>query len=98
MATSFMLGEIDDPPRPLSPDRHRYRTDTGLEALDFLRMGCRQTSAEEARMTAKRYPPVDTIKAARAKEKRQRKMPAEDKTPVEPIIIKSHLRRLERKT
>lgn len=49
-------------------------------------------------MTAKRYPPVDTIKAARAKEKRQRKMPAEDKTPVEPVIIKSHLRRLERKT
>ncbi len=46
-----------------------------------------------------RGPRIDTIKAARAKEKRQRrKPPAEDKTPVEPIITKSHLRRLERKT
>jgi len=49
-------------------------------------------------MTAKRFPPVDTIKAARAKEKRQRRKPAEDDTPVEPVIIKSHYRRLERKT
>ena len=50
-------------------------------------------------MTSKRYPPIDTIKAARAKEKRQRrKPPAEDNTPVEPVIIKSHYRRLERKT
>jgi len=49
-------------------------------------------------MTSKRYPPVDTIKAARAKEKRQRRRPAEDKTSVEPVIIKSPLRRLERKT
>jgi len=49
-------------------------------------------------MTAKRYPPLDTIKAARAKEKRQRRKPPEDKTRVEPVIIKSHYRRLERKT
>jgi hypothetical protein len=44
----------------------------------------------------KRYPPVDTIKAARAKEKRQRRKPAEDDTPVEPIEIKSPSRRYER--
>ena len=44
-----------------------------------------------------RGPKIDSVKAARAKEKRQRKMPAEDKTPVEPVILKSHLRRLERK-
>jgi len=49
-------------------------------------------------MTVKRYLPQNSEKAARDKEKRQRrKPPAEDKTPVEPIIIKSHLRRLERK-
>jgi hypothetical protein len=44
-----------------------------------------------------RGPKIDSLKAARAKEKRQRRKPAEDKTPVEPIITKSHLRRLERK-
>jgi len=44
-----------------------------------------------------RGPKIDSLKAARAKEKRQRKMPAEDKARVEPIITKSHLRRLERK-
>jgi len=32
-----------------------------------------------------------------SKRKPRRKPPAEDKTPVEPIIIKSPLRRLERK-
>lgn len=48
-------------------------------------------------MTAKRYPPVDTIKAARAKEKRQRrKPPAEDNNPVRPILTKSPSRRYER--
>lgn len=47
-------------------------------------------------MTAKRYPPVDTIKAARAKEKRQRRKPAEDRTRVEPVVIKSPSRRYER--
>ena len=44
-----------------------------------------------------RGPKIDSLKAARAKEKRQRKMPAEDKKQVEPVILKSHLRRLERK-
>ena len=43
-----------------------------------------------------RGPKIDSVKAARAKEKRQRKMPAEDKTPVEPIILKSPSRRYER--
>jgi len=43
-----------------------------------------------------RGPKINSLKAARAKEKRQRKMPAEDKTPVEPVIIKSPSRRYER--
>ena len=47
-------------------------------------------------MSAKRYPPVDSLKAARAKEKRRKPL-AEDRTTVRPIIIKSHLRRMERK-
>lgn len=44
-----------------------------------------------------RAPKIDTIKAARAKEKRQRRKPAEDRTPVAPIIIKSPSRRYERR-
>lgn len=47
-------------------------------------------------MSVKRYQPVDSEKAARAKEKRQRRKPvAEDDTPVEPIVIKSPSRRYE---
>ena len=38
-----------------------------------------------------------SVRDARAKEKRQRRKPAEDDTPVEPVVIKSHLRRLEKK-
>jgi len=45
--------------------------------------------------TSKRYPPVDSVKAARDKEKRQRRKPAEDDAPVEPVIIKSPSRRYE---
>jgi hypothetical protein len=43
-----------------------------------------------------RGPKVDSDKAARAKEKRQRRKPAEDGTPVEPPIVKSPSRRYER--
>lgn len=47
--------------------------------------------------TAKRYPPRNSERDARAKEKRQRRKPAEDRAPVEPIIIKSPSRRYERR-
>lgn len=47
-------------------------------------------------MTVKRYPPVDTIKAAQKKEKLRRRKPAEDNAPVEPVTIKSPSRRYER--
>jgi len=46
-----MRGEIDDPHHPLSPDRHRHRTDTCMEALDFLRVACRQALSTEGTMT-----------------------------------------------
>jgi hypothetical protein len=98
MATSFMLGGTDDQPRPLSPDRHRHRTDTGLEVLDFLRMDCRQTSAEEqvmAKGMIKRGSGSAYTKLIRRR--RAKHIRAEDSAPVEPIIIKSHLRRMERK-
>ena len=45
--------------------------------------------------TAKRYPPRNSERDAHAKEKRQRRKPAEDRAPVEPIIIKSPSRRYE---
>ena len=46
-----------------------------------------------------RGPKIDSLKAARAKEKRQRKMPAEDRPARKAFLegVKSHLRRLERK-
>lgn len=47
-------------------------------------------------MSVKRYPKVDTDKLAQKKDKQRRKPKAEDKLPVEPIIIKSPSRRYER--
>jgi len=44
-----------------------------------------------------RGPKVNTIKAARDKEKRKRKLPSDDKIRVEPIVVKSNYRRMERK-
>lgn len=47
-------------------------------------------------MPAKSIRKIDSVKDARDKEKRQRRKPAEDSAPVEPVVIKSPSRRYER--